>query len=170
MNENRENQPSDRVIEAGRALLSATKGDISIFGSAARELFRWITQNEIDSTETELKLVHEAFEDDDNLHDCHWIEVFRILEKKKLGKLILGRHGNKTRIAWQGGSSLQLALSLLKLPPRSSQAEPNGRFSPTTLRVGGIEIRFHKPASSDEFRQLIDILEDMRVRLSRNRS
>ena len=161
-----DDEPSDKAIAKGRDLLNASKDGDSLHPAAARALFEWIESDEIDSSETVLEDVIDNFDDHDDLQDFEWLELFRALDRIELGRVFLGRHGKKTRIEWQGLSSLNVALAVLNRSPnsrtKSRAADATRKFAPLTMRVGGIELRILRPSSAGDFEQMIDVLESLR--------
>jgi hypothetical protein len=140
-------------------------------GKAASALFKWIRSEGIDQDETPEEEVSEHFENDEELEDIRWIDVLRSLadddSEKRLGRFLVGRHGHKTRFAWHGGSSLDVACQVLgetrseprNGPTRSSAAQSAG--SPrgfNTLKIGRIEVRLPRDVAAEEYGELIDLL------------
>jgi len=159
--------PSSGAIESAKRLIALKKGKNAPVGRAAKALFTWIADNDIDHDETPEEDISEHFEDDENFPDIRWIDVLRSLAdegtEKRLGRFLVGRHGHKTRFAWHGGSSLDVACQVLG-EPRNGPARSTTAQSATsprgvnTLKIGRIEVRLPRDAAPEEYGELIDLL------------
>jgi hypothetical protein len=162
--------PTDRAIQSVQKLIALKKGKNAQTGRAASALFKWIRDEGIDKDETPEDEISEHFEDDENLQDIRWIDVLRGLAdddlEKRLGRFLVGRHGHKTRFAWHGGSSLDIACKVLgepPRPPRNGPARSNATPSATNqqgirIQIGRFEIRVPRHATSEEYADVIEFL------------
>jgi hypothetical protein len=163
--------PTDRAIQSVRRLIALKQGKNAQTGRAASALFKWIRSEGIDQDETPEDEISEHFEDDENLQDIRWIDVLRSLadedSEKRLGRFLVGRHGHKTRFAWHGGSSLDVACKVLgesPCPPRNGPTRSNATQSATNPRgvsihkIGRFEIRLPRDAAPEEYAEVIEFL------------
>jgi hypothetical protein len=160
--------PSETAINEAKALISLQKGKNYASGQAAKALFEWIANEGIDEGETLEEDISEQIEDDEDFEDIRWIDLLKLLGDKGLGRFLVGRHGHKTRFAWQGGSSLDIACRVLGHPrvqPRNgpsrsvTTAQNPANHKSTTLKVGRIEVRLPPDVTSDELTDMINWLE-----------
>lgn len=163
--------PTDRAIQSAQKLIALKRGQNVQTGRAANALFEWITDNEIDQDETPEEEITKHFQYDDDLGESRWIDVLRILAdegtERRLGRFLVGRHGHKTRLAWHGGSSLDVACQVLGKPlirPGNGPAGSTATQSATsprgvnTLKIGRIEVRLPRDIAPEEYGELIDLL------------
>jgi hypothetical protein len=163
--------PSDTAIESIKRLIALRQGKNLQTGKAAKALFTWIANEEIDQDETPEEDISEAFEEDDDYRDFRWIDLLRAIadddEERRLGRFLVGRHGHKTRFAWHGGSSFDVACRVLGRPRSQSHSGPSRTgattTSPTsqranTLKVGRIEVRLPRDVAPEEYGELIEWL------------
>jgi hypothetical protein len=163
--------PSDTAIESIKRLIALRQGKNLQTGKAAKAFLTWIADEEIDQDETPEEDISEAFEEDDDYRDYRWIDLLRTIaddeNERRLGRFLVGRHGHKTRFAWHGGSSLDVAcrvLGRLRSQSRSGPARAAAAITnPTsqranTLKVGRIEVRLPRDVAPEEYGELIDWL------------
>ncbi len=167
--------PTDRAIQSAQKLIALTRGKNFTIGAAAKALFQWILDDGYDQVETLEEDISEHFEADDEFLDIRWIDVLRSLAddetERRLGRFLVGRHGHKTRFAWHGGSSLDIASQVLDQRPSqrrtgqvrsgTAQSVPGPRGI-NLLKIGRIEVRLPRDVVPEEYGELIDMLVKLR--------